>query len=763
MIKYLIYLVAGLLSIASRSFSQVTRPEMDQLASQLDSFTQSNLRTSVYLTTSKDIYVSGEDLWFNAFVLNAGDFTFSALDNTLYLQLQRQGSDSVVWQEMYPVSNGLSAGHVYLPDTLPKGIYNLKAYTSHSFFANQPYYYAGCRIEVVNAPQQIRADKLSRQKQAATGKEDIQFNVFPEGGYLVAGLRNKVAFKAVTREGRPAEIKGTLLQGNTPVLSFKSAHAGMGSFLFTPEKDAVYQVKLEGNSDSVYMLPVIQPEGVVMQLIRNDDDSLVFKVLSRHNPNRHRFFLRLQVRGAVQSIAAGAFGDSLAVGIPVRNAPLGIAEATLFDDQLRPLAERLVYLHPERKLNVSLSPVKEQYAQKEKVSVKIKTTDPDGNPVPAALSVRVYDDLFNNERNSRNIVSYYYLSTQLRGSIYDPAYYFDPSNKDRKEALDLLLLTQGWRRYTWNVDVLRAESRQHPVLSDTLEAHVTAIKKGGKEKQPLSLMLFNYNKSVTQLAIADNNGTFHVTPDHLAIGPRFFIRYFSDKDYTIQVADPFTAIRQAEAQARPVGIFPERIPDNRPPAPDTGFLQYGRTLKEINVAAKGPGFSDRYLGYLDSIAKYEGNTDYVCRLNPKGYLNCPWCKSGTTKPVEGQEYPVFVGTRTVVSHEVDGWFKAEEVKHVVYHYPKYTEEELLKKFKMVVEKGYYQSREFYEPDYDKENPAVADTRNTLFWKPVVVTDKNGEATIQFYSSDIRRQFIGIIEGASGEGLLGVDKFNFKVR
>ena len=82
---------------------------------------------------------------------------------------------------------------------------------------------------------------------------------------------------------------------------------------------------------------------------------------------------------------------------------------------------------------------------------------------------------------------------------------------------------------------------------------------------------------------------------------------------------------------------------------------------------------------------------------------------------------------------------------------------------MVVEKGYYQSREFYEPDYDKENPAVADTRNTLFWKPVVVTDKNGEATIQFYSSDIRRQFIGIIEGASGEGLLGVDKFNFKVR
>ncbi|MGN6264414.1 MAG: hypothetical protein ACTHM5_02020 [Ginsengibacter sp.] len=749
---------------ADITFCQDTRPVMDQLAKRLDAYTTKEPQTSVYISASKDIYVCGEDLWFNAFILNAQDFALSALDKTLHLQLQQKGSDSAVWQEMYPIINGVAAGHVFLPQTLPEGDYLLKAYTAHSFFANQPYFYAFAPIRVVKEPRTIISNKRQGQE-TSISKSHIQFKVFPEGGNLVAGLQNRVAFKAVNRDGRPEEVSGTLLKNGAPILSFKTIHAGMGSFLFTPEKNATYRIKLENNDDSLYTLPKTEDSGMVMRLVKNESDSLVFKITAHHIPEGKKIFLRLQIRGMVQAIAAGTLTDSLEIKFPVKSSPQGIAEATLFDEELRPLAERLVYLHPDQKLNISFSPLKEHYGQKEKVSVKIKTTDASGNAVPAIASLRVYDRLFEDTANTRDIVNYYYLSTQLRGNIYAPSYYFDSTRKNRKEALDLLLLTQGWRRYTWNEAILKEEAAgKKPVVSDSLQARVTAVKKAGKEKQPLSLMLFNYNKSITQFAVAGSAGRFYLTPENLAIGPRLFIKYFSEKDHQIKIANPFAAIKMAEATHYPEYLFTKKYLEQKKPIIDTSdALQYEKTLEEVTVVAKGRGYSDRYLGYLDSIAKYEGNTDYVCRLNPKGYLNCPWCGSSLNKPVEGQEYPVFIGTRKVTSHVVDGWIKAEETKHVIYHYPKYTEEELLKKFKMGVTKGYFQSKEFYEPNYDKANSSVPDNRNTLAWNPTIVTDKNGEATFHFFCSDIRSRFIGVVEGVNGEGLLGVGKFNFNVR
>ncbi|SEW51558.1 hypothetical protein [Chitinophaga arvensicola] len=739
MIKYMICLAFVLSGINNPSFSQGTHPDIDKLAGEPGSITQ----TSLYLSTSKDIYVSGEDLWFNAFILNATDFTLSSLDNTLYLQLQEQDTDSIVWQEMYPISNGLSAGHVYLPPTLTRGTYLLKGYTAHSFFTGQPWFYAAARIQVVNDPQEIRTWK-KQQQPGTLAKEGIQFHVFPEGGNLVADALNRVAFKAVDKDGQPVAVKGTLLKGNTPLLDFNTVHDGMGSFLFTPEKNTAYHIRLAARKDSVYPLPIASGSSTGMRLVKKEGDSLTFRIITPHTTVPQKFYLRLQVRGAVQSIAAGRLNDSVNVKIPVQNSPQGIGEVTLFNEQLQPIAERLVYLHPEQQFSIRFSMLKEQYNRKEKVSVKINTTDANGSPVAAVLSLRVYDDLFHHTQNT-DIVSYYYLSTQIRGRINDPGYYFDSTHANRHEAMDLLLLTQGWRRYVW--DSIK------PVLSDSLPARITA-KKAGKEKQPPSLFLFNYNKTNTRITLPDNAGRFYLTPEYLALGPRFFVKYFSDKEYIIHVDDPFEAIRKAQATHPPTLLLPEKSVVKA--VTDTAYIPYGKTLKEITVAAKGPAFSDRYFGYLDSIAKYEGNTDYVGAC---GWLNCP---DGRTdiKPVEGKTYHMFSSSVTSHQHVI---LTADNNKEVVYHYPKYTEQELLKKFKMTITKGYYQSREFYEPDYDKETSTVSDTRNTLLWKPTIVTDKNGEATVEFFSSDVTRPFIGIAEGVTGAGVLGVNKFSFRIR
>lgn len=746
-----------LLLVTIGGFAQSAKADLDQLAEQLHASVPKEVNTAVYLKTDKAIYGSGEDLWFSAFVLDAQFFTLSQADKTLYVQLQQKSSDSIVWSEMYPINSGLSSGQVYLPETLPEGDYLLKAYTVHSFHRHQPLFYAATPVRIVREFTAISRNN-AKQTTPPHQKEPVQFSVFPEGGQLIAGLQNRVAFKAVDKNGDPIEVSGTLLKNDIAVCRFNSTHAGMGSFLFTPEQKTVYHIRLEAHPDSLYPVREVQDSGILLQLVRNEQDSLVFKILSSL-AGRKTIYLRLQLRGMTQAVAGGMVTDSLIVKVPLADALAGVAEATLFDEQLRPLAERLVFLHPEKRLHISFQEVRQQYRPREKVTLKVRTTDPAGKPVPAILSLSVHDQLFSNPRYVRNIVNYYLLSTQLRGRIYDPSYYFDDTHKDRLEALDLLLLAQGWRQYAWNEAVLRENvPYQQPVLKDSLPLQVTAQGRPGKEKLPPSLLFFNYNRTALLAATPANDGVFYLSPESLMIGPRFFIQYFSEREYRIQVFNPFAAIGQAAQEQPPVYMLGEEGTITKKATIDTSFLQYGRRLQEITVSGKGRSFGDKYLGMLDSIAKYEGNTDFVGAC---GMLNCPACGSGT-KPVEGLVYSELTSARKaqVTTHPFP--IEGTAVNRVVYKYPKYSEEELLKKFRLTVAKGYYPDKKFYEPGFDKEDRTVTDIRNVLLWKPVIITDQNGEAIITFSCSDICGKFQGKIEGVDESGSLGAGQFNFSV-
>jgi hypothetical protein len=716
-----IFMMISLVCTGIRSYAQPDRAKPVQ--------------TSVYLTSNKDIYIAGEDLWYNAFILDSQTFDLAEQDKILYLQLIKEGSDTAIWKEMYPISHGVSAGHVYLPQTLQEGRYLLKAYTAHSFFSLQPYFYAVAPIQIVLDPRTIKNNWQPGQAISPAPGEKIYMEIFPEGGVLVAGVQNTVAFKAVNKDSLPVNLKAKLLKNGSPVLSLETLHAGMGSFRFTPEANATYTI-------NEFKMPSIAPDGIALHLQRNENDTLTFKIVSPA-PKMKKVLLRVQIRGLMQVIAAGVLKDSLLMKIPVAGMPPGVAEATLFDEQLHSPATRLVYLHHDKKLHIRFSRLKETYAPKEQITLKISTTDEEGKPVPAALSLRVYDRLFNNRKNTRDIFNYYYLSTQLHSTLYDASYYFDTSHMDRKEALDVLLLTQNAQQ----------ELSKNPVLSDSLKVEI--INKPGK----ISLMFFNYSKSVNQFGTTDNSGTYYLSPENLSIGQRFLIKYFSDKEHKVLVTDPFNLIKTIEAQQHPVNLLSERNIVIEEKGIDTNRLQYGNMLKEVIVQTKGRGFGDRYLGFLDSIAKFEGNTDYVGQC---GWLNCPACGSGT-KPVEGVVYSELTPARRsqVSSHPFS--FGPNDMKREAYHYASYTEEELLKKFKMVIARGFYQHAGFYSPDYEKEDKMITDTRNALYWNPVIITDQNGEATIRFFCSDIRSGFIGVAEGVSGNGSIGTGTFNFSVR
>jgi hypothetical protein len=186
-----------LLTTTLRVSSQQGQAMMDQLARRLNAYTDSLTRASVYLTTSKDIYESVEDLWFKAYLLDAQSYIPFGVDKTLYIRLVKSDRDSVVWEEKYRIKNGVVVGHIFLDRSLPEGDYFLSAYSAHSFYNNRPYFHALKMIKVIRQTNSLLKEKAANVISDVREQENIQFSILPEGGQLVAGVMNTVAFKAV--------------------------------------------------------------------------------------------------------------------------------------------------------------------------------------------------------------------------------------------------------------------------------------------------------------------------------------------------------------------------------------------------------------------------------------------------------------------------------------------------------------------------------------------------------------------------------------
>ncbi len=756
-------------------YAQSLNNRENELAIKLDSLAKNSPHEIAYIQTSKDIYETGEDLWFKVYLLDAQYLIPSGLSKTLYLQLLNESTKKAVWQEKYEIQDGFANGQVYLDSNLPEGDYLLAAYTANSIFNDTADFYAVRRIKVVN---DITSWKESTIIPGPVKTNSIQFTIFPEGGNLVSGIPGKVAYKAVNKNGEPVDIKGTLFEDNSPLLEFKSMHAGMGSFTFTPDNSKKYAIRLsEPAIDSTFNLPRIYSSGMTMQLIRRDKESLSFKVSQNPELSEEDVYLRVQCRGVVYGMTMAKLTSELMIKLPLAGLPQGIAEVTLFNSSLIPVAERLVYINQDQKLNMALEISEEIYPTRGKGLVKIIVKDENGDPVVANLGVSIFDKLYQNPRDSNNILVHYFLSTQLKGRIYNPSFYFNSNNKDRYEAMDLLMVTQGWRKYVWNEANLKKFNKEpQKVIFDGIRGEINLPDKKKKSlKNSISVMAFSPSRDSSKVfLLADSVGNFSVSPYELkkwennyvylkpfgTYGslPRFktIAPLTPVYDLRIQVADPFKTINQILRAHDIIYPLPVLVKPNeiQPYLYSAGsdFIK----IKEVTIKGqKRNTIREKYLGILDSLAKFDMDNDYVCRF---GVLNCPRhsrYEFGSTKPVQGELYHIIINYNTPYEH----------LMRIIYSLPIYTEEELLRLNNLTKVKAYYGLREFYKPDYDKESETdrIPDFRNTLLWEPSVITDENGEAILSFFCSDINSDFVGRIEGVSGEGLLGTGYFNFTVR
>lgn len=407
-------------------------------------------------------------------------------------------------------------------------------------------------------------------------------------------------------------------------------------------------------------------------------------------------------------------------------------------------------------------------------------TDENGQPIVAHLGLSVYDGLYQNKLDSKNIQTHYLLSTQLKGNIYNPAYYFNEDNKNRKQALNLLMLTQGWRNYVWNENNLKEQGNSLPIVSDEMKAKVLLVKskKNIVEVSGKKLLFVSSAEESrgNDFITTDTTGVFSIGPKDLKMGEGGYT-YLQVKTppspsapkYNMNIKD--VAFEEINTQRKDKSFFypmPMLQELNEKAAdPFMDRIKVNK-LKEVVISSKNnKGFRDKYIGKLNSLARANHFTSDFA--NDKcDNLNCPnWeCHGGNKlKPIEGKIYAVYEGCRKIDESDPCKGFTFNSIIKEKYHYPDLTEAELLEQFNVTMIEGYYGKKVFYEAVYDEVtiNDSTPDYRNTLYWKSDIITNKDGEASDNFFCSDINSLFLGNIEGVSGNGLLGTDNFEFTVR
>ncbi len=287
--------------------------------------------------------------------------------------------------------------------------------------------------------------------------QTVDLQMYPEGGALVAGLPGRVYLEAKTPAKKPADLAGVVVdsKGNE-VAQFRSEHEGRGRFTFTPQVGETYTLKITEPSGirTTYPLPEVADRGAVIsskQEVYQPGEPIQLD-LAASSSGKYRLTLRqreVEKAAADKQLEAG---KAVQVELTPPADVAGVLIATLWDEQGLPVAERLVYRRPEKEVAIEIVPDREQYTPGGKVRLTIKTTDGDGKPVSAVVGVTATDESVLEMIEKRDQAPRLPVMVLLEGEVRELAdahVYLDPQNEEAPLAVDLLLGTQGWRRFAF--------------------------------------------------------------------------------------------------------------------------------------------------------------------------------------------------------------------------------------------------------------------------------------------------------------------------
>lgn len=399
----------------------------------------------VYLHFDRTFYMSGESIHFGAFAVEGPQHIPTTISNNVHVELLSP-SLGLVSRITIQVTEGCGSGHFDLPDSLATGVYTIRAYTNWMLNFDHAYVFQkAIRVYSLFANQQVSAAPLD---EATPG--ELQF--LPEGGNWVYGIGTRVGFKALNRAGLGVAVRGKIFDDlGREVATFQSKHLGMGMIYLVPDYGRTYYARVEG-LDRSFQLPTPAQTGLVLGVVAgNPDNNIRFRIQTPQVKVDNHVTIIVQCRGKViysqtATIASGELNGSLprAAFLP------GINQITVFNKDQQPVAERAFYVDQPTGLNIKTELSDTIVGKRKKVVMTMNVKDQQGKPVVARFSVSATDNSQVVLSKNREVIDgYLLLRSDLKGTIEDPGYYFNTANPDRFEALDLLLMTQGWRTFSW--------------------------------------------------------------------------------------------------------------------------------------------------------------------------------------------------------------------------------------------------------------------------------------------------------------------------
>ena len=461
----------------------------------------------VYLHFDKPYYAAGDTIYFKAYVTLGEHHDLTNASGILYVDLIDPNS-TIVNSIKLQLVNGMAWGDFSLPFLLRKGNYRVRAYTK--YMQNDADYFFDQAIPV-GSIMNNEAAKNTASAQAA--KADLQF--FPEGGELVTAIVSKVAFKAIDVNGLGINVKGVVVDNtNNQVAAFTSMHLGMGAFYLQPEEGKTYKARVTfaDGSQNTFDLPVPVSKGIVLAvkdtLGKISIEIRTNKAYFQENINKS-ISLVTYGSGFVNTVNTKLDSRRLSMDIPNSQFPSGIVQVTLFSQNGDPLSERLLFLQNPDLLNLTVNANKLSNSKRGRVSINVNAKDK-GNDVEGHFSVSVIDEtkVQFDENNETTILNYLLLTSDLKGYIEQPNYYFIHNTNQTYADLDNLMLTQGYRRFTWK-QLFNANDAAFTYKPEkTLEIAGVAKTASGSPVTKMDVMLLSSNKGSMLGERTDNDGKF---------------------------------------------------------------------------------------------------------------------------------------------------------------------------------------------------------------------------------------------------------------
>jgi hypothetical protein len=771
-----------------------------------------------YLHTDREYYANGDDLWFKAYLTNGENNMLIYTSKNLYVDLISPDS-KLLAREIIRLDNGTGTGDFKLTDSIPGGTYHLRAYTN--WMRNFGDNFIFDKKITINSTFGIKTSpgvivKVKPAKKPVVTVPAVvntsHINFFPEGGSMIEGVAGVIGFKAEDAMGNGVTVNGSVVtsQGDT-VAHFQSTASGMGSFTLMPMPNTKYNVKgvFKGNRPFNASLPAVLSQGFALH-INNADTSFIQVTLSANQAtfDAHKGKqLTIVAKHADKIYYSGKFtltDAQAAVNIPKAGLPAGVASVIVYDEQLRPNCERLVYINSANPVNLSIVTDKGSYDAKGQTNVNIAAADAAGKPVKANLSVAVVDNgiVPNDEVN---IVSYLMLQSEIRGRIQNSAQYFDKTNPARFKQLDLLLLTQGWRDFVWKrladstlkltylpEDGFTISGRLRQVLFNKAQPNmnITLFAPGAKGNKMFIAKTDSagryfldgielYGNQTLKITAKDNKGkkTGWVLLDTNYNAP---LAINQEPVFTEEPSPQLAAFNSASAA--------RRLITKRSSMTETGIQLKEVTIREAPktvITATGEVYqSFGYPEYAFQISPkdytYRDLEDYLIRNVPGAQANTD-SSSGVVFYYGGKKvFPHFYfDHKEDVFDRLDFYaltmdqINSVTVRHMVNMGGGDVELVYLslkpsamdkKEFNMLNSNivGYYSARTFYAPNYESPT-SKPDQRTTIYWEPALSTDATGKAQLSFYNGDLKTPVRVVVQGISDNGvpLYGITTYNVK--